>query len=163
MKLLDNSCISLFILEIPDYNFLMELYEIKESLNITHHVKKEFKKTGYIEKLEEYLDNGIINLEHIDYDPLLKRRYPFLGDGELSIIQWGLNLKDFCSYYCIIDDLRARKVAKKLNLNLSGSIGLIILLKNKNNYSSDKIDEIIDSIDKSKFSISRNVLNKLTE
>ena len=73
MKLLDNSCISLFILEIPDYNFLMELYEINESLNITHHVKKEFKKTGYIEKLEEYLDNEIINLNRIDYDPLLKK------------------------------------------------------------------------------------------
>jgi len=163
MKLLDNSCISLFILEIPHYNFLMELHEINESLNITNHVKNEFKKTGSIEKLKEYIDNEIINLEHIDYDPLLKRRYPFLGDGELSIIQWGLNLKESGSYYCIIDDLRARKVAKKLNLSLSGSIGLIILLKNKNNFSPDKIEEIINDIDNSKFSISKNILNKLRE
>ena len=163
MKLLDNSCISLFILEIPEYKFIKELYEINESLNITHHVKNEFKQTGYIEKLEEYLDNNMIKLEHVDYDSSLKRRYPFLGDGELSIIQWGLNLKETCSYYCIIDDLHARKVAKKLNLSISGSIGLIILLKNKNNYSSDKINEIIESIDDSKFSISKNILYKLRE
>lgn len=163
MKLLDNSCISLFLLEIPDYNFLTELYEINESLNITNHVKNEFEESGYLEKLEEYLDNEIINLEHINYDPLLKRRYPFLGDGELSIIQWGLNLKESCSYYCIIDESRARNVAERLNLSVSGSIGLIILLKNKNNYSSDKIDEIIDSIDNSDFRISKNILNKLRE
>lgn len=163
MKLLDNSSISLFILEIPDYNFLMELYEINESLNITCHVKNEFKETGCLEKLEEYLDNEIINLENIEYNSSLKRRYPFLGEGELSIIQWGLNLKESGSYYCVIDDLPARKVAKQLNLSLSGSIGLIILLKNKNNYSSDKIEEIIQSIDDSEFSISENILNKLRE
>ena len=163
MKLLDNSCISLFILEIPDYNFLMELHELNESLNITNHVKNEFKETGQIGKLEKYINSEILNLEHVDYDPLLKRRYPFLGDGELSIIQWGLNLKESRSYYCIIDDLRARKVAKKLNLSLSGSVGLILLLKNKNHYSSDKIDKIIYDIDNSNFSVSKNILNKLRE
>ena len=163
MKLLDNSCISFFILEIPDYDFLIELHEINESLNITSHVKNEFEKTGYLEKLDDYLDNGIIKLEHIDYNPLLKKRYPFLGEGELSIIQWGLNLKESCSYYCIIDDLPARKVAEKLNLSVSGSIGLIILLKNKNDYYSDKIDEIIAAIDNSQFRISKNILNKLRE
>ena len=132
-------------------------------MNITDYVKNEFKKTGYVEKLDEYLDNKIIKLEHIDYNPLLKKRYPFLGDGELSIIQWGLNLKESCSYYCIIDDLHARKVAEKLNLSISGSIGLIILLKNKNNYSYDKIDKIIESIKNSEFRISENILNKLKE
>lgn len=162
MKLLDNSCISLFIIEIPDYNFLMELYEIDESLNITNHVKNEFEESGYIEKLEEYLDNKIINLEHIDYNPFLKR-YPSLGEGELSIIQWGLNLNESCSYACILDDSNARKIAEKLNLSVSGSIGLIILLKNKNNYDSDKIDEIIGSIDNSDFRISKNILNELRE
>ena len=163
MKLLDNSCISLFILEIPEYNFLIELHEINESLNITEHVKKEFDKTGNLKKLEENLDNEIINLEHIDYDPSLKRRYPFLGDGELSIIQWGLILRESCSYYCVIDDLRARNVAKKLKLSLSGSLGLIITLKNKKDYSSEKIEKIIESIENSEFRISKKILTKLRE
>lgn len=155
MKLLDTSPISLFILEIPDYDFLTELYEANESLNITNYVKNEFKETGNMEKLEEYLDKGIINLENIDYNQSLKVRYPFLGNGELSIIQGGLNLKDSCFYQCIIDDLAARRVAEKLNLTISGSVGLLILLKNKNLYSKDKIDEIIESIDKSNFHISK--------
>ena len=42
MKLLDNSSISLFILEIPEYDFLMELFKVNESLNITNYVKNEF-------------------------------------------------------------------------------------------------------------------------
>ena len=51
MKLLDNSCISLFILEIPEYDFLKVLYGLNESLNITHHVKNEFQNTGNLNKL----------------------------------------------------------------------------------------------------------------
>ncbi len=33
MKLLDNSSMTLFLLEIPQYDFLKELYALKESLN----------------------------------------------------------------------------------------------------------------------------------
>ena len=105
----------------------------------------------------------MINLKCIDYDPSLKNRYPYLGNGELSILQWGLNINEKVSYYCVLDDLHARKVAKKLNLSLSGSIGLILLLKDKNNYSSEKIEEIIESIKNCNFNISENILNKLRE
>lgn len=163
MKLLDNSCISLFILEVPEYNFLNELYELNQSLNITTYVKNEFEKTGNIEKLEGYLSGDMVNLEDINFDLKLKRRYPNLGDGELSIIQWGLNLRGHCSYYCILDDSKARNIAKRLNLSISGSIGLIIFLRDKNNYPMTKIDEIIKAIDKSNFSISKSILNKLRE
>lgn len=161
MKLLDNSSITLFLLEIPQYDFLKELYALKESLNITQHVKKEFEKTGNVNKLESYFSNEIIKLEEVNFSPKLKMRYPNLGNGELSIIQWGLNLKGQCRYYCILDDLLARKIAKNLDLSISGSIGLIIIVKDKNKYSKDKIEEIINSIDKSNFRISKNVLNKL--
>lgn len=161
MKLLDNSCISLFILEIPKYDFLNELYDMGESLNITNHVLEEFQNNDDLDKLEDYISNNKIHLEEIDYAPQLKMRYPNLGDGELSIIQWGLNLSNQRSYYCVLDDLLARKVAKRLNLSIFGSIGLIILVKNKNNYSDDKIKEIIESIDASNFRIGKNILNRL--
>ena len=159
MKLLDTSCLSLFILEIPKYGFLHELYELNESLNITQYVKEEFEKKDKLNLLDEYLINDMISTETVNYDPLLK--YPFLGDGELSIIQWGLNLDGNTKYCCILDDLNARNVAKTLKLSFSGSIGLIIKLKNKNNYSLKKIDEIINDIDKSTFRIDRNILNKI--
>lgn len=161
MKLLDNSSLSLFLLEIPEYEFLKELYEINESLNITHHVKKEFEVADNLNILSSILENQMIKLEHIDYSPKLKARFPNLGEGELSIIQWGLYLNGSRSYYCVLDDFRARKVAKKLNLSISGSIGLIILLKNKNNYSKEKIEDIIDSIRKSNFRVNGIILNEL--
>lgn len=161
MKLLDNSSVTLFILEIPQYDFLKELYNLNESLNITQHVRKEFEDTGEIEKLDFYLSNEMIKLKEVNYDSKLKMRFPNLGNGELSIIQWGLDLKGKCSYQCILDDLLARKVAKRLGLSISGSIGLIILVKDKNKYTGDKIEDIIESIDKSNFRISKHVLNKL--
>lgn len=161
MKLLDNSCISLFILEVPQYDFLKELHVLNESLNITNHVKNEFQKTGNLDKLKFYLFNEMINLEEINYDSRLKMRYPNLGSGELSIIQWGLILDGQQSYYCVLDDLHARNVAKKFNLSICGSIGLIGLVKDKHNYSPDKINEIIESINRSDFRVSGKVLNTL--
>lgn len=163
MKLLDTSCLSLFLLEIPVYDFLNELFCINESLNITKQVENEFMFKDPSNKLDEYVNSGKILLNNnIEYDEL-KRRYPMLGKGELSIIQWGLNLKDTCSYHCVLDDLKARKIATSLGLSISGSVGLIVILKEKNKYSKYKIDEIIDSIENSNFRISDFVLNKLRE
>ncbi|MBQ2636320.1 MAG: hypothetical protein IJG09_06445 [Methanobrevibacter sp.] len=161
MKLLDNSCLSLFMLEIPQYDFILKLNDLNESLNITNHVKDEFGAKDVFGKLNEYISNGLISLEYINYDIQLERRYPMLGRGELSIIQWGLILKDKVEYYCILDDLNARKVALKLGLSISGSIGLIIILKNRNNYSRELIDRIIFDIEKSNFRVSKKVLNEL--
>lgn len=161
MKLLDNSCLSLFLLEIPEYGFLNELYDINESLNTTNHVKNEFEVSDNRNRLDSYINKNMIHLEDIDYNPQLKNRFPYLGNGELSIIQWGINLEGNYSYYCILDDLHARKAAKKLNLSVSGSIGLIILIKNKKNYSSEQIEEIIESIRKSNFRINDRILNEL--
>ena len=112
MKLLDNSCLSLFILEIPEYEFLEELYYVNESLNISNQVKNEFECADNENMLGVFLDKKMINLKDIDYNPKLKTRFPNLGEGVLSIIQWGLKLEGIRSYYCILDDFNARKVAK---------------------------------------------------
>ncbi len=163
MKLLDTSCLSLFLLEIPTYDFLNGLYSLNESLNITKQVKKEFEFKNSSNKLNEYVSNKKILLEdNIEHDEL-KSRYPMLGNGELSIMQWGLNLQGKCSYYCVLDDLKARKIAANLDLSISGSLGLIIILKKKNMYSEQQINEIIDSINNSGFRISNSVLNKLRD
>ena len=34
-------------------------------------------------------------------------------------------------YYCVLDDNAARNVADRLNLNVTGSIGLLLILKEK--------------------------------
>lgn len=161
MKLLDNSCLSLFVYEVPQYDFIRQLFDINESLNITTHVRKEFEKKDDSNRLDEYISDGMIHVEDIDYDDKLEKRYPMLGKGELSIIQWGLILKGKFSYKCILDDLHARRVALRLGLSISGSIGLIKLLKEKNHYSNDVINEIITDINESNFRISGKILDRL--
>ena len=161
MKLLDNSCLSLFLYEVPQHDFIKKLVEINESLMITFHVRDEFKLKDDLNRLDEYISNDMIAVEDIDYNDKLEKRFPMLGKGELSIIQWGLILKDKVSYKCILDDLQARRVALRLGLSISGSIGLIKILKEKNQYSDDEIEDIITDIEKSNFRISRKILNQL--
>ena len=161
MKLLDTSCLSLFMLEIPQYEFIQELNDANESLNITNQIKDEFEDKDIFCQLNNYISKGLISVKDINHDVQLERRYPMLGKGELSIIQWGLLLKDKIRYYCILDDLNALKIASKLELSFSASIGLIILLKNKNNYSNLLINNIISDIENSNFRVSKKVLNEL--
>lgn len=70
MKLLDTSCLSLFLLEIPVYDFLNELFCINESLNITKQVENEFMFKDPSNKLDEYVNSGKIllnnNIEYVN-------------------------------------------------------------------------------------------------
>ena len=47
-------------------------------------------------------------------------------------------------YYCVLDDKDARKIAKRLGLNLTGSIGLLIKLKEKGLIENP--NEVVDKI-----------------
>ena len=60
----------------------------------------------------------------------LRNRYPMLGQGELEVLALGRTLDDKSQQYrCILDDLKARRTARKMNLTLIGTIGLIRELK----------------------------------
>lgn len=52
-----------------------------------------------------------------------------LGKGEASAIALAVEIKD-CTV--ILDDLKARNIAEKLKLDITGRLGLIIKAKNKN-------------------------------
>ncbi|MBK6536412.1 MAG: hypothetical protein IPG09_01110 [Ignavibacteria bacterium] len=51
-----------------------------------------------------------------------------LGKGEASAIALAVEIKD-CTV--ILDDLKARNIAEKLKLDITGTIGVIIKAKNK--------------------------------
>lgn len=162
MKLLDNSSLSFFIIDIPQFNCIVNLYNICESLNTSFAVKEEFDVNN-VSDLDKYICENIIFVQDIDYETL-KHRYPNLGKGELSIMQWGLNLSELNKpYCCILDDKKARKIANELNLNITGSIGLIFKLKKQGIYNDSQIEGIIHSIKDSKFRVGNSILNMLRE
>ena len=77
----------------------------------------------------------------------------FLDPGEASAIALSLE-KDDC--LLIIDDIKGRKEARKLNLNVTGTIGILIVAKEKGIIKS--ITEVFNKITKTDFRISEALI-----
>lgn len=166
MKLMDTSSIILFLDRIPEYEFIIGFSENGEVMIITSVVEEEYyKKTissfdnpNY--NLNQLLNDEIILKENYPINSLIQNRYFNLGKGEQSIISLALKYHEQNKeYFCVLDDKDARKIAKKLGLNVKGSIGLLLLLKEKGLLENPI--EVADKIRQSNFRISEKILEEL--
>jgi predicted nucleic acid-binding protein len=78
-----------------------------------------------------------------------------LGTGESSAIAICLELPEAL---VIIDDLKARKVAKSLKLQITGSLGILVKAKEKGLIS--KLAPVLKDVQQTDFRISDNILKK---
>lgn len=166
MKLMDTSSIILFLEFVSEYEFLIKFSKTGEVMIITAQVEEEYnrKKDSSIHNpnynLNKLIENKIIIKEKCEINEIFKRRYFKLGIGEKSIMSLAFKYQEQGhEYYCILDDKYARDVAQKLELNVKGSIGLLLLLKEKGLLENS--NEIVNKIRESPFRISDNILEEL--
>lgn len=166
MKLMDTSSIILFLDHIPEYEFIIGFSENGEIMIITSIVEEEYyKKTtssfdNHNYTLNQLLNDEIILKEDCPINPLIKNRYFNLGKGEQSIMSLALKYHEQNKkYFCVLDDKDARKIAQKLCLNVTGSIGLLLILKEKGLLENPM--EVADKIRQSNFRISDKILEEL--
>ena len=79
-----------------------------------------------------------------------------LGQGEISSM---LLYKKLNADFLLIDDNRARKIAKYNDINIIGSLGILLLAKNQN--LIEKISPFIEILEKSDLYISQKLLLKV--
>lgn len=167
MKLLDSSCIILFLDLIPQFKCIDLLYGSGEKLGTTFSVKKEYEikvkrmHDPNFPDLKEYLEDKKIELILNDCHTIeeeIRGKWPWLGDGEISIMALGCLFKNIVNYICVLDDKKARKAAKELGLNITGSIGLLIKLKEMGILNETERKQIINAINQSVFKISEELL-----
>jgi predicted nucleic acid-binding protein len=108
-------------------------------------VAKEYGNT-----LPDFIN--VINAKDKTYQKILEN---FLDAGEASIIALALEKENSL---LIIDETKGRKEAKKLKLNLTGTIGLLITAKEKG--LLDSVSNIFDDINKTDFRISNDLINE---
>jgi predicted nucleic acid-binding protein len=80
----------------------------------------------------------------------------FLDPGEASAFALAIEIDDCL---LIIDDLKARREAKQLKLNFTGTIGILILAVEKG-YIKD-VSVLIDKIKETNFRISEKYINEI--
>lgn len=165
MKLMDTSSIILFLEYIPEYEFIIKFSETGEIMIITSDVEDEYYEKAGNNNNPNYNLNNLLSSQIIQKKPcvindIFKTRYFTLGKGEISIMSLALNYKEQDQeYYCVLDDKDARKIAQKLGLKVKGSIGLLLLLKEKGLLENPK--ELSEKIAKSQFRISEKILEEL--
>lgn len=143
---------------IADTSCLIILNKINH-LHLLRDVFGEVVITSIISKeLSIILPNWIIirNPQNTRYQEILNASVDI---GEASAIALAIEIQESL---VILDDLKARKVAKKLNLSITGTLGIILLAKLQGKI--DSIEFLLDEIKKTNFHISdtleKSVLDK---
>jgi len=138
----DTSC--LIVLDNIDMLFILK--ELYENIFITQEVLKEFEKP-----IPEW-----IKVREVNDKKYLKLLSTFIDLGEASSIALALEKEDII---LILDDLKARKLANKLNLQITGTLGVIVSAKNKHIISS--LEEVLNKLKKAGFRISKELENEI--
>jgi predicted nucleic acid-binding protein len=134
----------LVILEkIGQLEILKKLYG---EVTVTTIIAKEFKKQlpDWI-RISDPADLTFFNKLSQIVDP-----------GEASAIALSKETKNFI---LILDDLKARNLAKELNLRFTGTIGVLMLAKSKGIF--DSLDQVLEDLQKTNFRLSKTLLEKL--
>ncbi|MCD4774195.1 MAG: DUF3368 domain-containing protein [Bacteroidales bacterium] len=138
----DTSSLILFH-KIGELDILKKVYN---NISTTPEVAEEF-----LEQLPEWIK--IESVKDKKYQEFLETQ---VDSGEASAIALA---KEMDKPLLLLDDLKARKLARKLNLKFTGTLGVIN--KAKQIGIIDKIKPIIDKLLSTDFRISENIINEL--
>ncbi len=141
--IISNTSCLILLTKIQQLDLLKSLYE---SIIITDTVKAEFG---------ESIPN-FIKIKNPNQEFSVKSLEQILDSGEASTIALALESKDSL---VILDDLKARKIAKNLGLKITGTLG--ILAKAKKLGIIDDLEKQINELQRKGIWISESVINEI--
>lgn len=138
----DTSCLILF----DKINRLELLRHCYDQVYATPEIGAEFGKP---------LPNWI-KIREAKNQALRQMLTQILGEGEASAIALTFDLP---GALIALDDLKARKVAKSLNLKITGSLG--ILVKAKEQGHIEQLSPVLKQVQQTDFRIAENIIRKI--
>ena len=128
-------------------------------LTTTRQVYDEIQKNP--ESFREFTAYGKFSVIPVNDEPCFKKlskRYPWLHDGEISILCLGLQKeRQHARYICIIDE-RARNLKDTLHIRIHGTIGLLLWQKDRGELSKDECHDLYKRVKESSFRIPEDIL-----
>ena len=133
------------VLAIPSYIVKYELID-KNTSKIT----EMYVQSGKIQILNENTAEEILEFW---------KDFPQLDIGECYSMLAYQKLRDAGErVYCILDDHKARKIAKELGIKFTGLIGLLLMMKQKDMMSSYEFDKVVKLLKGSNFRFPADVV-----
>jgi len=155
---IDTSVIIAFCTECKRPELLYYLKEKNNELYMPNAVSDEIKETDITYKLLYDLKTKKIikNINTLDKNDILefKNKHPYLNNGEIEVILWGIKLKNKgVRYCCVIDDGKARKIAQLYKIKFTGTLGLLNKMVDLEILSSEEKNKIINKLKDAGFRI----------
>jgi len=119
------------LIVLDNIGMLDVLKELYGKVFITEEVSKEFGKT-----VPDWIE-----VRKVSDNKYLKLMKNFVDLGEASTIALAVETDDIV---IILDDLKARKLAQKLNLKITGTIGVLVKARKRNIITSTQ--EVLNSM-----------------
>lgn len=130
------------LIVLDNIGMLDVLKELYGKVFITEEVSKEFGKT-----VPDWIE-----VRKVSDNKYLKLMKNFVDLGEASTIALAFETDDIV---IILDDLKARKLAQKLNLKITGTIGVLVKARKRNIITSTQ--EVLNRLRNESFRISNEI------
>ncbi len=130
------------LIVLDNIGMLDVLKELYGKVFITEEVSKEFGKT-----VPDWIE-----VRKVSDNKYLKLMKNFVDLGEASTIALAVETDDIV---IILDDLKARKLAQKLNLKITGTIGVLVKARKRNIITSTQ--EVLNKLRNEGFRISDEI------
>jgi len=159
MKIFDTSSVICFLREIRFAKALDTCISRGYQLAVTRQVFDEIQRNP--DTLREFTAYGKFTVVPVN-DPScfnrLSKRYPWLHEGEISVLCFGLQKKsDGSRYICIIDE-RARELKDKLHIRIHGSVGLLLWQKDRGDLAPGECHHLYKMFKQSSFRVTDDIL-----
>lgn len=162
MKIFDTSSIICILREIRFPKALDTCVKRGYQLATTQQVFEEIKRNP--DTFREFTSYGKFSVIPVNNGPCFKKlskRYPWLHDGEVSVLCLGMQKKqEQARYICIIDE-RARILKDKLQIRIHGTVGLLLWQKDRKEISNPECHDLYNRFIVSSFRITKEILGEL--
>ncbi len=156
MKILDATTIIAIFHEIDCPDLMDKILELGHDLVIPSHImKSELLDKSTLKITEKFVKQKkiqILEKNSIKEIREFQKDYPGLGLGECdSMLTYQKLTNGGVDVYCILDDRKARTKASDLDIEFTGLIGLLKLIKDRKIMNSNEIYDVITMLKNSSF------------
>jgi predicted nucleic acid-binding protein len=157
MQVVLNSSPLIFLSKL---GYLNQFTESSDNFYIPQSVSNEIraKSDPASQTVQTLINSGNLQIRASNLTPLVNSLNQRLGKGESEAIALGIELN---ADYILLDDSTARREARRLGLNVRGTLAVIKKLNKDGNISIESLDDLYQQLMKIEFRVKRSLFDQI--
>lgn len=159
----DSSPIIAFFEELDSYATLLLLKDLGYELSVPQAVREEITKDPGATLLAQCISDGdVVLLQPLEPRDIrgFQLSHPVLDDGETAVILHALEIGRTEDVVSLLDEGPARRVAQGLGLRVTGTVGVLNLLRDANLISEAEDRTLRQRLGASSFRVGGDILER---